>query len=90
MTASDEESLISKIHYHYWLFPDWQTSYLWYDNQGPLSSSGQSHVDADVIKGQYFFLNLFYFEWQKIYESVFEQQKCHLDSDKEVFVEIHE
>ena len=90
MMASGEGSLISKSRYRYRLFPDWQTSYLWYDDQGPLPSPGQSHVDANVIERRYPLLDPFYFEWREIYESAFEQQKCHLGSGKEVFAEVHE
>ena len=85
-----ERTPISKAHYRYRLFPDWQTSYLWHDNYEPLYSLGNTHIDADVIEDRYPTLAPLYFEWQEIYETAFERQKCHLGSGKEVFPGVHE
>jgi hypothetical protein len=49
--------------YRYRLFPDWQTSYLWYDDHEPLPWSGQAHVDMNVIEERYPSLARYYFEW---------------------------
>lgn len=69
--------------------PNWQTSYLWYDDHEPLPSSGQTHVDMNVIEDRYPSLAPYYFEWQTIYESAFEWQECHPGNGKEVFPEVH-
>ncbi len=55
----------------------------------PLSS-GQAHVDMNVIEDRYSSLAPYYFEWQTIYESAFEQQACHLGGGTEVFPEVRE
>lgn len=79
-----------KIRHRYRLFPDWQTSYLWYDSRAPLSSPDEPHVDEDVIEGRYPTLAPFYFEWQDIFNTAFERQECHLGSGKPVFSESHQ
>ncbi|KAF2127572.1 hypothetical protein P153DRAFT_387314 [Dothidotthia symphoricarpi CBS 119687] len=72
---------------HYRLFPDWQTSYLWYDssqNTMPDDDEGPD-VDLDVIKERYPSLSPYYETWRQVYETEFEKQECHLGSSAEVF-----
>src|SRR6266536_3099676 len=79
-TAAVEETSMVKPRYRYRLFPEGQTSYLWYDGHGRLPARGQTHVDTNVIENRYPSLEPFYFEWQETYESAFERQECHLGS----------
>ena len=80
-----------KSRYSYRLFPDWQTSYLWYDVSSQHAAlDGQVHVDEDDISDRYPALEPYYFAWQEIYESAFEKQGCHLGAQAEVFLDLHE
>lgn len=73
--------------YSYRLFPDWQTSYLWYDTP---SAEGHVHVDEDDISSRYPALAGYYFAWQEAYESAFKKQGCHLGVPAEVFPDAHD
>ncbi len=75
-----------KPRYSYRLFPDWQTSYLWYDASSQnASADGDVHVDENDISTRYPGLRAYYFAWQEVYESAFEKQGCHLGAQVEVF-----
>ena len=78
-----------KPRYSYRLFPDWQTSYLWYNAHSPQGADGNSHVDTNDIESRYPRLAPYYFDWQDRYESSFENQECHLGADAEVFPDPH-
>jgi hypothetical protein len=58
-----ENISVPKSRCRYRLFPDWQTSYLWYDDHEPLPSSGQAQVEMNVIDDRYSSLAPYYFEW---------------------------
>lgn len=80
-----------KPRYSYRLFPDWQTSYLWYDTSSQHApADGHVHVDENDISSRYPTLHAYYFAWQEVYESAFEKQGCHLGAHAEVFPDAHE
>jgi hypothetical protein len=54
--------------YQYQLFPDWHTSYLWYDQMWPSNPRDETHVDEDIIKDRYPALEPFYMEWRDLHE----------------------
>jgi hypothetical protein len=70
----------------YRLFPDWHTSYLWYEDW----TFDTIHVDEDVIEDRYPRLAKFYFEWRDIYEASFERQECDLGSHADAFPHVEE
>ncbi|KAG5292903.1 hypothetical protein I7I48_05134 [Histoplasma ohiense] len=78
----------SECRYHYRLFPDWQTSYLWYDTRSPHNPPDEIHVDEDIIEARYPTLAPFYFAWQDIYENSFTAQGCDRGSGLDVFPDI--
>ncbi|OAX85507.1 hypothetical protein ACJ72_00095 [Emergomyces africanus] len=78
----------SECQYHYRLFPDWQTSYLWHDTRSPHNPPDEIHVDEDIIKARYPTLAPFYFAWQDIYENSFTAQGCDRGSGLDVFPDI--
>jgi hypothetical protein len=70
----------------YRLFPDLQTSYLWYNkSSSPEASLDSPHVNIDDIENRYPLLVPFYNEWHDCYEAAFEHQGCHLGSGVEAF-----
>ncbi|KAL2368234.1 hypothetical protein RJ035_008088 [Blastomyces gilchristii] len=77
-----------ECQYHYRLFPDWQTSYLWYDTRSPHNPPDEIHVDEDIIEARYPTLAPFYFAWQDIYEGSFTAQGCDRGSGLDVFPDI--
>lgn len=79
-----------KARYSYRLFPDWQTSYLWYKTSQHALADGHVHVDENDISSRYPELHDYYFAWQDVYESAFEKQGCHLGAQAEVFPDAHE
>lgn len=79
-----------KAHYNYRLFPDWQTSYLWYKTSQNALADCHVHVDESDISSRYPELQDYYFAWQDIYESAFEKQGSHLGAQANVFPDVHE
>jgi hypothetical protein len=74
----------------YRLLPDWQTSYLWY-NEGLLQHPLEDpHVGVDIIRERYPLLAPLYLEWHDIYENAFERQECHLGRNINVFPRVDE
>ena len=75
--------------FSYQLFPEWQTSYLWCnENSSQEDPLGCAHVDTDEIKNRYPLLTPSYIEWHDRYEAAFEQQECDLGSGAEVFQQV--
>ncbi|EDN08141.1 predicted protein [Histoplasma mississippiense (nom. inval.)] len=80
-----EAGITTSTRYGYRMFPDWQTSYLWYDPLWPQNPSDESHVDEKTIKDRYPILAPFYLAWRDVYEKSFEQQGCDMGSGLEPF-----
>ena len=78
--------------YRYRLFPDWQTSYLWYDlsQDTEPDNADDPYVDLDVIEERYPTLSPYYQAWRQVYETEFEKQECHLGSGAEVFPDVND
>lgn len=55
--------------YRYRLFPDWQTSYLWYDISWPGNPTEDPVVEIDEIEQRYPALFPFYLDWLERNES---------------------
>lgn len=47
-------------------------------------------MEEEDISSRYPILASYYFDWQELYESAFEDQGCHLDQSAEVFPDAHE
>lgn len=87
----DMESSPSPHPYTYRLFPDWQTSYLWYgDSYPPAIEDGYWQVEGQEISSRYPMLAPYYFAWQGLYELAFVEQCCHLGQGPEVFPDARE
>ncbi|QSS56713.1 hypothetical protein I7I53_05005 [Histoplasma capsulatum var. duboisii H88] len=80
-----EAGITTSTRYGYRIFPDWQTSYLWYDPMWPQNPSNKSHVDEKTIEDRYPTLAPFYLAWRDVYERSFEQQGCDMGSGLEPF-----
>lgn len=77
--------------YSYRLFPDWQTSFLWYGiSYPPAVADGYWQAEKEDISSRYPMLATYYFDWQELYESALENQRCHLGQRAEVFPDAHE
>lgn len=76
------------LHY-YRLFPEWQTSYLWYDlsQDETIDANTDTHIDFNVIEERYPTLSPYFKAWRQVYETQFEKQECHLGSGEEVFLD---
>lgn len=68
--------------YHYQLFPDWKSSYLWY-NPDADNYHGDPIVDGYTLDARY--PAPFYWAWRGIYEEAFEMQGLHLGYEGDVF-----
>ena len=73
--------------YRYRLFPDWSTSFLWYDHSPPQANE-DPHVDDEVIESRYPELYPFYCDWNDTYDAAFEAQECHLGSGLKPFPDV--
>jgi hypothetical protein len=71
--------------YRYRLFPDWNTSYLWYDSTWPQNPEDAYHVDIEEIEKRFPALYPYYVAWQEVYEVTFKEQGCHLGGTDPVF-----
>ncbi|KAL2369017.1 hypothetical protein BDBG_08937 [Blastomyces gilchristii SLH14081] len=83
-----EAEINTSAGYGYRLFPDWQTSYLWYDPLWLQNPTNESHIDEKTIEDRYPTLAPFYLAWRDIYEKSFEQQGCDRGSGLEPFPDI--
>jgi hypothetical protein len=71
--------------YRYKLFPEWQTSGLWYDTSWPQNPKDEYHVDLEDIERRYPELYPYYDAWEESYEVEFETQGLHLGGTHPVF-----
>jgi hypothetical protein len=85
--AVDASTKANQPLYHYRLFPDWQTSYLWYDLT-KHTDLDDPYIDMDDIEERYPSLAPYYEAWQQVYETQFEKAECHLGSSAEVFSDL--
>lgn len=79
-----ENSDYSRQPYHYQLFPDWKSSYLWY-NPDADNYHGDPIVNGYTLDARYPELAPFYWAWRGIYEEAFEMQGLHLGYEGDVF-----
>ena len=70
--------------HRYRLFPDWQTSYLWYDISWPGNPKDDPFVELDEIEQRYPTLFPFYLSWLESHESeldrLFSENEIDIDS----------
>jgi hypothetical protein len=67
------------------IFPDWQTSFLWYDPKALPTPDVETEIEHDNIARLYPTLEPFFSQWRQTYQSAFQKQQCHLGSGAEVF-----
>jgi hypothetical protein len=71
--------------YRYKIFPDFQTSFLFYDDPWPHNPSDTNHVEWSNIKSRYPGLYPSYSAWHEAYELAFDRNRLHLGSGRRVF-----
>jgi len=76
--------------YHYRIFPDWNTSYIWYDPEWLKDPQDDCVVEDETVESRYPALAPFFFAWREVYDTEFEKQECHLGSHAEVFPDVRD
>jgi hypothetical protein len=86
--------------FHYRIFPDWRTSFIWKDPEffeKPGEDSviedevvekpeEDSVIEDEVVEKHFSKLAPFFFAWRRVYETEFEKREIHLGNDSEVFL----
>ncbi|KAI1857381.1 uncharacterized protein JN550_013261 [Neoarthrinium moseri] len=74
--------------YHYYIWPDYQTSFVWYDAGWSGNPEGEDDVEENKLKSQY---SATWCDarqaWVYRYTAAFEAQECDLGSGKEPFTD---
>jgi hypothetical protein len=89
ISASDSDSKQAKPGYRYFVWPDYQTTFMWYDSDWAGNpQNGHVAVEEDELRGRYsvpWFTA--YDAWVTKYTRAFEAQECQLGSGREPFVD---
>lgn len=88
----DSDSKTGKPGYRYYIWPDYQTTFMWYDSDWAGNpQEGQDAVEEDELRERYpepWFKA--YDAWVTKYMRAFEAQECQLGSGKEPFPDLKE
>jgi hypothetical protein len=89
ISASDSDSKQAKPGYRYYIWPDYQTTFLWYDSDWAGNpQEGHVAVEEDEMRERYsgpWFTA--YDTWVTKYTRAFEAQECQLGNGREPFVD---
>ena len=77
----------SANQYHFRLFADWGTTFLWHNTKLP-HPPGEYPVDDEEIESWFPTLEPSYFAWVDTYNEAFETQECHLGQGHVVFPDV--
>jgi hypothetical protein len=77
--------------YRYYIFPDYQTSFVWYKSDWPGNPGDETHVDGDVLEERYgeLWANAFG-AWVEKYTQAFEAHECQLGSHEDPLPDLRE
>lgn len=81
-SASPPKTKPSEEKHRYRLFPDWQTTYLWYETSRAGNPKDNPAVGLDEIESKYPALFPFYLSWLQSHESKLDKAFSENDDDK--------